>query len=129
MPEACENVCSGLARLEQQVDDLRRQNGADHKDFRIQIQEMEKEDAKQKERFDRIMDNLAELKSDTKQVNTQLAAFANKADNVEKLERDVDELKGKSGKTWEDIKSKAIGWGVALVLAIVAAALGLSRFL
>lgn len=129
MAENCENSCPGLARLEQQVDDIRRQNGADHKDFRVQIQEMEKEDAKQRERFDRIMDNLAELKSDTKQVNTRLAIFANKADNVEKLERDVDELKGKSGKTWEDIKSKAIGWGVALVLAIIAAALGLSRFL
>ena len=34
MPENCENTCSGLVRLEQQVDDLRRQNGADHKDFR-----------------------------------------------------------------------------------------------
>lgn len=129
MAENCENSCPGLARLEQQVDDIRRQNGADHKEFRQQIQEMEKEDAKQRERFDRIMDNLAELKSDTKQVNTQLTIFANKADNVEKLERDVDELKGKSGKTWEDIKSKAIGWAVALILAIVAAALGLSRFL
>ena len=129
MPENCENTCSGLVRLEQQVDDLRRQNGADHKDFRLQLQEMEKEDAKQQERFDRIMDNLADLKADTKQVNAQLATFANKADNVEKLERDVDELKEKPGRTWEDIKSKALGWGVALVLAIIAAALGLSRYL
>lgn len=129
MPEKCETSCAGLARLEQQMDDMRRQNGADHKEFRLQIQEMEKEDAKQKERFDRIMDTLSELKSDTKQVNTQLAKFSNKTDDVEKLERDVEELKGKSGKTWEDIKSKALGWGVALVLAIIAAALGLSRFL
>lgn len=129
MPENCENACSGLTRLEQQVDDMRRQNGADHKEFRLQIQEMEKEDAKQKERFDRIMDNLAELKSDTKQVNVQLATFANKADNVEKLEKDVEELKGKPAKTWEHIKSTALGWGVALVLAIIAVALGLSRFL
>ena len=60
MPENCENACSSLVRLEQQVDDLRRQNGADHKDFRLQIQEIEKEDAKQQERFDRIMDNLAD---------------------------------------------------------------------
>ena len=93
------------------------------------LQEMEKEDAKQQERFDRIMDNLADLKADTKQVNAQLATFANKADNVEKLERDVEELKEKPGRTWEDIKSKALGWGVALVLAIIAAALGLSRYL
>ena len=37
MTENCENACFSLVRLEQQVDDLRRQNGADHKDFRIQI--------------------------------------------------------------------------------------------
>lgn len=130
MPDTCNpKDCPGLTRLEQQVDDLRRQNGSDHKEFRQQIQEMEKEDAKQKERFDRIMDNLAELKADTKQVNSQLTIFANKADNVDKLERDVEELKGKPGKTWEDVKSKALGWAVALVLAIIAAALGLSRFL
>ena len=41
----------------------------------------------------------------------------------------MEELKEKPGRTWEDIKSKAVGWGVALVLAIVAAALGLSRYL
>lgn len=129
MNENCENSCPGLTRLEAQVDEMRRQNGADHKEFRLQIQEMEKEEAKQQERFDRIMDTLSELKLDTKQVNEKLTFFSNKTDGVEKLEKDVEELKGRSGKTWEDIKSKAIGWGVALILAIVAAALGLRQFL
>lgn len=129
MTENCENGCAGLTRLEQQVDDIRRQNGADHKEFRQQIQEMEKEEAKQRERFDRILDTLSELKTDTKDAAKQLTLIANKADDVEKLERDVEELKGKSGKTWEDIKSKALGWGVALVLAVIAAALGLSQYL
>lgn len=128
-PENCENACPGLTRLEQQVDDIRRQNGQDHKEFRQQIQEMEKADAKQQERFERLMDTLIEVKADTKAANEKLSAFATKADNVDKLERDVDELKGKSGKTWEEIKSKALGWAVALILAIVAAALGLSKFL
>ena len=128
-PENCENACPGLTRLGQQGDDIRRQNGQDHKEFRQQIQEMEKADAKQQERFERLMDTLIEVKADTKAANEKLSAFATKADNVDKLERDVDELKGKSGKTWEEIKSKALGWAVALVLAIVAAALGLSRFL
>ena len=54
MPENCENTCSGLVRLEQQVDDLRRQNGADHKDFRLQLQEMEKEDDMTQEVFNEM---------------------------------------------------------------------------
>lgn len=121
--------CGGLERLEQQVDDLRRQNGSDHKDFRLQLAEIEKEGAKQKERFDRIMDNLNDLKSDNKELLSKVSSFSIKADNVDKLEHDVEELKGKSGKTWEDIKSKALGWAVALILAIVAGALGLSQFM
>ena len=54
MPENCENTCSGLVRLEQQVDDLRRQSGANHKDFRLQLQEMEKEDDMTQEQFNQM---------------------------------------------------------------------------
>jgi len=129
MTDKCDTKCAGLERLEQQVDDIRQQNGQDHKDFRTQIQQMEMENARQKERFDRIMDTLSELKSDNKQVIASISVFSNKADDVDRIEKDVEELKGKSGKTWEDIKSKALGWGVVLVLVIVATAMGLSQYL
>ena len=73
--------------------------------------------------------SMEELKKGNKEILDLVAPLRQKADNVEKLEKDVEELKGKSGKTWEEIKSKSIGWIVILILTIVAAALGLSRFL
>lgn len=129
MPENCESKCPGLNRLEQQLDDLKKRNGDDHKEFREEIHGMEMEAARQKERFERIMDTLGEVKGDVKQVSAALTSFSNDVDDVKELKKDVAVLKGKSGKTWEDIKSKALGWGVALVLTILAAALGLSKFL
>lgn len=129
MPENCESKCPGLNRLEQQLDDLKKRNGEDHKEFREEIHNMEMESARQKERFERIMDTLGEVKGDVKQVSAALASISNDVDDVQDLKKDVAVLKGKPGKTWEDIKSKALGWGVALVLAIIAAALGLSKFL
>lgn len=129
MNENCVNSCAGLIRLEQQFDDLRKQNGQDHKTFREEIHDIEMENARQSERYDNLMAIMTETRSDVKHISERITAFSNKADNVDKLEKDVDELKGKSGKTWEDIKSKALGWGVALVLAIVAGAMGLSKFL
>lgn len=121
MPENCENSCSGLTRLEQEVADIRRQNGADHKEFRLQIQEIEKEDAKQKERFDRIMDNLHELKSDNKEVISQLSSFSEKSKSVDKLTSDVEELKAKPGKKWDKLSFEIIG---AIALAVLAFLLG-----
>lgn len=129
MPENCEGKCPGLNRLEQQLDDLKNRNGEDHKEFREEIHNMEMESARQKERFERIMDTLGEVKGDVKQVSAALSSITNDVDDVKELKKDVAVLKGKPGKTWEDIKSKALGWGVALVLAILAAALGLSKFL
>ena len=73
--------------------------------------------------------SMEELKKGNKEILDLVAPLRQKADNVEKLEKDVEELKGKSGKTWEEIKSKSIGWIVTLILTIFAAALGLSRFL
>ena len=121
MPEKCMESCAGLERLEQRLDDLQKRNGEDHKEFRLQIQEIEKEEARQSERFDRIMDNLAELKSDNKSVLDKLTPLTNKMDDVDKLSSDVEELKSKPGKKWEKLSFEIIG---AIALAVLAFVLG-----
>ena len=121
MPEKCSEPCTGLERLEQRLDDMQKRNGEDHKEFRLQIQEIEKEEARQSERFDRIMDNLAELKSDNKSVLDKLTPLTNKMDDVDKLNTDVEELKSKPGKKWEKLSFEIIG---AIALAVLAFVLG-----
>lgn len=74
-------------------------------------------------------ESMEELKRTNKEILDAVSPMKHKIENLESLKEDVDELKEKPGKTWEEIKSKALGWAVALVLAVLAAALGLSKFL
>lgn len=74
-------------------------------------------------------ESMEELKSNYKEILSAVTPMKHKIEDMDQLREDVDELKGKPGKTWEDIKSKALGWVVALILAIIAGALGLSKFL
>ena len=74
-------------------------------------------------------ESMEELKRSNKEILDAVTPLKHQVESLNELKEDVDELKEKPGKTWEEIKSKALGWGVALILAIVAAALGLSRFL
>lgn len=142
-PPGEENTCSGFARLavmESDLAELRRQNSRTHERFGERIGELEKHNEVQDVRFNTIIDKLADmtstmrdLKDESKEVSRQLPALSQKLEALQESHRsidgDVDELKGKPGKTWEEIKSQAIGWGVALLLALLAAALGLSKFL
>lgn len=74
-------------------------------------------------------ESMAELRATNKEILAAVTPLTHKVEDLEGLTEDVEALKGKSGKTWDEIKSKALGWAVVLVLAIVAAALGLSKFL
>lgn len=74
-------------------------------------------------------ESMEELKHNYKEILDAVSPMKHKIESYDQLREDVEELKEKPGKTWEDIKSKALGWTVALVLAIIAAALGLSKFL
>lgn len=74
-------------------------------------------------------ESMEELKKSNKEILDAVTPLKHKVESLEELAEDVEELKEKPGKTWEDIKSKALGWALALILAIVAAALGLSKFL
>lgn len=74
-------------------------------------------------------ESMEELKKSSQSILEAVTPLKHKVESLEGMREDVEELKEKPGKTWEDIKSKAVGWAVALFLAIVAAALGLSKFL
>lgn len=130
MAENCENSCAGLSRAEQQIDDLRRQNGADHKEFRERMKELEMNDARQAERYDRIMDNLHDMKTDNKEILAQLPPLTHRVESLEKtsgdISGDVDEIKEKPAKRWEGLSSDVLKWLVLLILGIIAAKIGLS---
>lgn len=78
-------------------------------------------------------ESMAELRATNKEILAAVTPLKHKVDGMQTqtngLSEDVEALKSKPAKTWDEIKSKALGWGVVLVLAIVAAALGLSKFL
>lgn len=74
-------------------------------------------------------ESMAELRKGNKDILDAVTPLKHKVENLEHLADDVEELKEKPGKTWEHIKKQALGWAVALVLAIIAAALGLSHYM
>ena len=79
MPEKCVEPCADILRLEQQMKDLQKQNGDDHKEFRDELHKLEKEEAVQSERYTTILDKL---------------------DN---LSEKVDALESKPGKRWDSL--------------------------
>lgn len=131
--------CLGLIKareLEEDLKALEKRNGDDHKEFREAIREIREMTITQSANFQTIIRDSGEIKSDLKGLIERLAEIKPRVEHADKLENDlkavesrVDEIEKKPGKTWEDIKSKALGWAFALLLAIVAAALGLSKYL
>lgn len=131
--------CIGLIKareLEEDLKALEKRNGEDHKEFREAIREIREMTITQNANFQTIIRDSGEIKNDLKGLIERLAEIKPRVEHADKLEDElkavenrVDEIEKKPGKTWEDIKAKALGWTVALVLAIIAAALGLSRFL
>lgn len=137
MPENCrEGPCSGLETLTDRVDKIEKLNGENHRQMREDIHTLEIEHAKQEGQLSMIISTLTEMKGDTKTVLEKMndvAARASKIDDleeaVEEVKGDVDVIKSKPGQTWEDIKKDSLKWVIALIMAIIAVALGLERFL
>ena len=102
--------------------------------------EIKKEiDAAQKEQKNSIAElrmehkeSMAELRATNKEILAAVTPLTHKVQDMEtknkNLTEDVDALKSKPAKTWDETKSKALGWGVLLVLGMIAAVLGLSKF-
>ena len=74
-------------------------------------------------------ESMEELKKSNKEILDAVTPMKHKIESLEHLSVDVEELKGKDGKTWGNIKSQVLGWGILLILAIVAVALGLGQYL
>lgn len=74
-------------------------------------------------------ESMEELRKGNKEILDAVTPMKHQIDELKELEADVKELKEKPGKTWESIKSQMLGWAVAIVLALVAAALGLSKIM
>lgn len=74
-------------------------------------------------------ESMAELRKGNKDILEAVTPLKHKVESLEHLKEDVEELKEKPGKTWEHIKMQGLGWIVALVLAVIAVALGLGNYL
>ena len=134
MPENCEqNSCRALAKLEQEVKDIRERNGTDHKEFREQIQKIERDEARQEGKLDSIASTLSDLKADNKEIIGKLTPLTAKVDklddisgDVKKLDTEVEEIKARPGKKWESIAGQVVGLIVAAIVGMVLARIGLS---
>lgn len=73
-------------------------------------------------------ESMEELRKGNKEILDAVTPLKHKVEILERLGEDVNKLKEKPAKTWEHIKTQSLGWGVALILAIIAVALGLGKF-
>ncbi len=108
MPEKCTEACPDLTRLEQQLKDLQKQNGADHKEIRDRLTILEKEEAVQAVQYRTILDKLDGLTQKHDCLNAKQEA-----------------LEAKPGKRWESVVEKAIWAVAAAVIAFLLARIGL----
>lgn len=101
MPDKCVEPCADLTRLEQQVKDLQKQNGDDHKEIRDRLTSLEKEEA------------------------VQLVQYKTILDKLDGLTEKVDALESKPAKRWEGLVEKAV-WAVcAAVITFLLGRVGL----
>ena len=108
MPEKCAEICPDLTRLEQQVKDIQKQNGEDHKELRERLGKVEMTNAIQNERYDAILEKLDTLTQKHDNLNAKLEA-----------------LEAKPGKRWDGIVDKAIWAILAAVIAFLLGRVGL----
>lgn len=110
-------------------DEQLRQIKETQKEIKEEIREGQKE---QKDAISELRvehkESMAELKKSNKDILDAVTPLKLKAEKIENLEKEVHDIKAKPGETWEHIKKQGLGWAVAIVLALIAAALGLSQF-
>lgn len=73
-------------------------------------------------------ESMEELRKGNREILDAVTPLKHKVEDLEHLEVDVENLKERPAKTWEHIKTQSIGWIVALVLIIIAVAIGLGKY-
>lgn len=74
-------------------------------------------------------ESMSEIKRNYKEILDAVTPMKHEIEDVEDLKREVAEIKAKPGKTFESIKEKGLGYFVALIVGLLVAALGLSKYL
>lgn len=108
-----------IQQIKESIETIKRETSESRKEQRDSISDLRREHK----------ESMEELKRSNKEILDAVSPLTHKVESLEHLSEDVDELKSKPAKTWEDIKGKLLGAVVMLIFAIVVVALGLSKYL
>lgn len=139
MPDKCirdpEMDCLGLIKaheLERDLNDLRKQNSNSHERIFDQLAQLDKERAIQSVRYDGIMEKIStltdsanKLTSSNKEAIDRLENMVAPVKEIDKLVSELEALKSKPAKRYEDITKQIIGIIIAAILALVLTRIGL----
>ncbi len=139
MPDKCirdpEMDCLGLIKaheLERDLNDLRKQNNNSHERIFDQLAQLDKERAIQSVRYDGIMEKIStltdsanKLTSSNKEAIERLENMVAPVREIDKLTSELEALKSKPAKRYEDITKQIIGIIIAAILALVLTRIGL----
>ena len=130
------DVKQRVIQVENELNDLRRQNAGTHERFGERIGELESHNKVQdvemrslQKTMDDMSGDLRELKTEARGISTQLPVIATQVAAIHERHKatdaDVDELKEKPGKRWEATVGQIIGLVVAALVGLLLARLGL----
>lgn len=143
MTEKClidpERDCFGLKKaeeLERDLNELRKQNNNSHERFFDRLTELEKSEGVQGEQYKNILsrlgdlsNNLHDMKNETRDAVSKLPGITHKLDDLgnrtDSLLEDVDELKEKPAKKWENVTGQIVAIVIAAVVGLVLGQIGL----
>lgn len=128
MPEnRCNETCRNLLKLEQELSDMKKQNGDDHREIRNRITKLELADAIQGEQFRAIIDKIDVLTDSHNKILAKLEPLAMESNKIKGLSKRVMAIESKPGKRWESIVEKIIMLVVAAVVGMLLAKVGLRQ--
>lgn len=131
------DVRQRVIQVEQDLNDLRRQNAGTHERFGERIGELEANKKVQEVEIRTINKNLEsmggdlrEVKDEAREISKQLPVIATQVNAIHEsskaVDADVDELKEKPAKRWDSVVGQVIGLVVAALVGMLLARMGLS---